>query len=200
MAVREDVSGYVLAGGRSRRMGRDKAMVRFRGQTLIERALATMRQVAADVAIVGDRPDLATFAEVIPDVAANVGPLAGLVAGAAHCKRTWAVFMPVDVPLLGAEVLAAMVEAAERADALCLVPLVDDEPQPLCVVLHGTVHDALEQQLVSGERKVMRAFEGAAGSRLVLMPMRGVERFTNMNTPEDLAEFAEYDGGEALSS
>lgn len=197
MTVRGDVSGYVLAGGRSRRMGRDKAMLRYHGQTLIERSLATMRQVAADVAIVGDRPDLKKFAKVISDAARDVGPLAGLVAGTAHCKRTWALFMPVDVPLLAAEILEQMVGAAEHADALCLVPLVDDAPQPLCVVLHRTVHDALEKQLVSGERKVMRAFEGAAGPRLVLMPMSGIERFANLNTPEDLAE---YDGGEALPS
>lgn len=197
MAVREDVSGYVLAGGRSRRMGRDKAMVLFRGQTLIERSLATLRQVAADVAIVGDRTDLAKFAEVVPDAARDVGPLAGLVAGIGHCKRTWALFMPVDVPLLTAEILEQMVDAAEQADALCVVPLVDNAPQPLCVVLHRTVHDALEQHMMSGERKVMRAFEGAAGSRLVFMPMSGLERVANLNTPEDLAE---YDGGEAWPS
>ncbi len=178
-------------------MGRDKAILEFRGQTLIERALGTIRQVAADAFIVGDRTDLAKFADVIPDGARDVGPLAGLVAGTAHCQRRWAVFMPVDLPLLTAEVLEQMVDAAERTDALCLVPVVDDAPHPLCVVLDRTMRAGLEMQMFSGERKVMRAFEAAAGRRLVLMPTSGIERFANLNTPEDVAE---YDGDEVVPS
>jgi molybdopterin-guanine dinucleotide biosynthesis protein A len=197
VAVRNDAIGYVLAGGQSRRMGRDKALLVFRGQTLVERALATLRQVTDEVAIVGDRPDLGRFAEIISDAACGVGPVAGLVAGLKHCTRDWAMFMPVDVPLLRGEILLRMIEAAETADALGLVPVADGLSQPLCLVLHRTLKDGLERQMLGGERKVMRALEGAAGSRLVQMPLSDSEQFANLNTPEDVAE---YDGGEGVES
>jgi molybdopterin-guanine dinucleotide biosynthesis protein A len=195
--ARDNAFGYVLAGGRSRRMGRDKALLRVRGETLVERALGTMRHVVSDVAIVGDRPDLAHFAEIVPDAASGVGPVAGLVAGTGHCMREWALFMPVDVPQMSAETLTQMLDAARETDALGLVPLADGVPQPLCVVLHRTLHDALARQMLSGERKVLRALEGAAGARLIFMPVRGLDQFANLNTPEDVAE---YDGEEALPS
>ena len=195
--ARDDAFGYVLAGGRSRRMGQDKALLRVRGETLVERALGTMRKVVSEVAIVGDRPDLAHFAEIVPDLASGVGPVAGLVAGTGHCTREWALFMPVDVPEMSAETLTQMLDAARESDALGLVPLADGIPQPLCVVLHRTLHDGLAQQMLSGERKVLRALEGAAGPRLIFMPMRGLDQFANLNTPEDVAE---YDGHEALPS
>jgi molybdopterin-guanine dinucleotide biosynthesis protein A len=195
--ARDDAFGYVLAGGQSRRMGRDKALLQVRGETLIERALNTMRKVVSEVAIVGDRPDLGHFAEIVPDAASGVGPVAGLVAGTGHTTREWALFMPVDVPEMSAETLIQMLDAARESDALGLVPLADGVPQPLCVVLHRTLHDALAQQMLSGERKVLRALKGAAGPRLIFMPMRGLDQFANLNTPEEVAE---YDGEGALPS
>jgi molybdopterin-guanine dinucleotide biosynthesis protein A len=196
VTVRGDAVGYVLAGGQSRRMGRDKVLLVFRGQTLIERALDTLRQVTDEVAIVGDRPDLGRFAEIIPDAVCGIGPVAGLVAGLKHCTRDWAVFMPVDVPLLRGEILSQMIETAKAADALAVVPAADGSLQPLCLVLHRTLKDALERQMLRGERKVMCALEGAAGSRLVQIALRGIEQFANLNTPEDVAE---YDGGEGMT-
>src|ERR1700757_4523845 len=106
--ARDDAFGYVLAGGRSQRMGQDKALLRVRGEMLVERALGTIRKVVSEVAIVGDRPDIARFAEIVPDAAVGVGPVAGLVAGTRHCTREWALFMPVDVPEMSAETLTQM--------------------------------------------------------------------------------------------
>lgn len=188
MVSREDVCGYVLAGGRSRRMGRDKARLVFRGEMLVERALKLVREVSAEAVIVGNRGDLAEFAPVVPDAVMDFGPVAGLVAGLGHCGRDWAVFVPVDLPVLSGVLLRQMLEAAEREKGLCVAPFVEDVAEPLCVVLHRTLHDPLEQQMLAGEHKVMRALEGAAGSRLVRLPVEGIEQFANLNTPEEFEE------------
>lgn len=188
MVARENVAGYVLAGGRSRRMGRDKALLVFRAATLVERALGLVREVAAEVAVVGDRGDLARFAEVIPDAVKDFGPVAGLVAGLGHCGREWAVFVPVDLPMLSGELLRRMLDVAERERALCVAPFVEEVAEPLCVVLHRTLHDSLKRQMVAGEHKVMRALEGAAGARLIKLPVQGMEQFANLNTPEEFEE------------
>ena len=185
MISRDDVAGYVLAGGRSRRMGQDKALLVFRGKTLIERALGLMRDVAGEVAIIGNRADLAQHAAVFPDATADFGPVAGLVSGLKRCGREWCVFVPVDLPLLSPELLRQMLEVAEREQALCVVPTVDDVAEPLCVVLHRTLHDSLNQQMVAREQKVMRALEAAAGTRLFKHAVEGKEQFANLNTPEE---------------
>ena len=187
----DDVAGYVLAGGRSQRMGRDKATLLFRAETLIERAVALLAQVASEVAIVGNRPDLSGFGRVIPDAAADFGPVAGLTAGTKDCRKEWAVFVPVDVPFLASATLLRLLDEARNSNAMCAVPLIESGPEPLCAVLHRTMADGLEHAVAAGEHKVMRALEAAAGDRLILVPGFSAEEFVNLNTAKD---HAEYDG------
>src|SRR5215470_9917840 len=70
--------GFILAGGRSSRMGSDKALLEFQGKTLIERAVELMRRSSLDFAIVGDPAKYSAHGQVVPDVHANCGPLAGI--------------------------------------------------------------------------------------------------------------------------
>nr|MBA3916917.1 NTP transferase domain-containing protein [Terriglobales bacterium] len=72
------LTAFVLAGGKSTRMGRDKAMLEVGGKRLLERALETARQVAARVRIVGDPVKLSSFGPGVPDRYAECGPLGGI--------------------------------------------------------------------------------------------------------------------------
>ena len=73
-----DFTAFILAGGNSTRMGRDKAFVMLQGRTLLARALEVCRTVTSDVRIVGDRKKFAPFAPVVEDVFPGCGPLAGI--------------------------------------------------------------------------------------------------------------------------
>jgi molybdenum cofactor guanylyltransferase len=97
--------GFVLAGGASRRMGRDKALIEFEGRPLIAWAVDRLKQVCPHVTICRNRPDLRCFAEVVPDLAGVSGPAAGVGGGLAVCREDWALFTPVDVPLVPADLL-----------------------------------------------------------------------------------------------
>src|SRR5450631_3928259 len=110
MSVRRELSteGFVLAGGRSRRMGRDKALLEWCGIPLIERAVRSLRSVTSTVRIVGDREDLARFAPVVADTFPASGPLGGIHAALAASSRDWNLFLPVDLPLLPAGFLEWM--------------------------------------------------------------------------------------------
>ena len=72
------MNAFVLAGGQSARMGRDKALIEFRGRPLIEHALDKLRALGFAPRIVGSREDLSAFAPVIPDNYTALGPLAGI--------------------------------------------------------------------------------------------------------------------------
>ena len=73
-----DVTGFILAGGKSTRMGTDKAFIEFEGHTLLERALSLARSVTPDVRIVGAREKFAPFAPVVEDIFRERGPLGGI--------------------------------------------------------------------------------------------------------------------------
>ena len=73
--IRPDVTAFILAGGKSTRMGTDKAFVPLHGRTLLERALEVARAVTPDVRVVGDPTKFSTFAPVVEDLFPGCGPI-----------------------------------------------------------------------------------------------------------------------------
>src|SRR6185437_8626930 len=82
-----DVNGYVLAGGKSSRMGRDKAMLELAGKPLVQRAVEKLRRVCAEVFVVGNRPELEAYAPVVQDLHEECGPLGGIEAALLRSDR-----------------------------------------------------------------------------------------------------------------
>src|ERR1700761_8141432 len=97
------VHGFVLAGGKSSRMGRDKALLTFRGRPMVEIAVEKLRGFCSAVSIAGNREDLSSFAPVVTETRVDCGPAAGIEAGLQACTELWAMFVPVDVPLVPGE-------------------------------------------------------------------------------------------------
>ena len=102
--------GFVLAGGQSSRMGQDKALLHFAGRPLVAHALSILSQAGLSVSIAGARPSARTsleaFAPVVEDPEPGLGPLAGICAALASTAARYAVFLPVDLPLLPPALIA----------------------------------------------------------------------------------------------
>ena len=198
------VAGFVLAGGQSSRMGRDKALVSFAGLPLVERALGVLRQAGVPAAIVGARPSLAASAPVVADRAPGLGPLGGICAALAATQARWAVFLPVDMPLLPAALVAYLLARARLTGTVITVPSVGGFAETFPAVLHRTVLPALQAQLKSGRSGCFAAFQAAAASLNSAVAVVPAERlaqsgvvshpgalppvfwFLNANRPEDL--------------
>jgi molybdopterin-guanine dinucleotide biosynthesis protein A len=156
------MNAFVLAGGQSTRMGRDKALLELAGRPLIEHALEKLRALGFSPRIVGVRPDLAAFAAVIPDIHPHTGPLGGIEAALAASDTEQNLFLPVDLPWLPVEFLRWMIERAESTEALATVPRLQGRPQPLCAVYTKTLLPYVQAALAADDAKVTRAVERAA--------------------------------------
>jgi len=156
------VNAFILAGGLSTRMGRDKALLEFRGRPLIEHALDKLRTLGFSPRIAGTRPDLASWAPIIPDNYPGSGPLAGIEAALSVSNSGLNLFLPIDLPLLPVEFLRWMALRAGKTSALATIPYLQDHPQPLCAVYHRDLLPPLLSALIAGDRKVMRVVENAA--------------------------------------
>lgn len=95
-----DVTASILAGGKSTRMGTDKAFVEFEGRTLLARALDLGRSVSADVRIIGSTQKFASFASVVEDVFRGCGPLAGIHAALLASPTDLNLILAVDTPFI----------------------------------------------------------------------------------------------------
>ena len=201
--------GFVLAGGRSMRMGQDKALLSPAGRSLLDLALDKLRvlPLGAPPRIAAARSDLSAHAAVIADRYPRCGPLSGIEAALAASAQPLNVFLPVDLPLCPPYFLLWLVERAAITGALLTVPRINGRPQPLCAVYHRDLLHHLTQSLLSREHKVMPAVTGAARAQSrppnidifdvelvasthpqmnAFSPLPLYRWFHNCNTPEDM--------------
>ncbi|HZU09883.1 MAG TPA: molybdenum cofactor guanylyltransferase [Pseudacidobacterium sp.] len=194
------MNGFVLAGGRSTRMGRDKALVPYHGRPLIEHAVTLLRSAGLEPHIVGTRPDLAQYAPVLSDVHQGCGPLGGIEAALDVSSSEWSLFLAVDLPLMPPAFLRYLRKRVSITEASATVPTFAGRPMPLCAVYHRKLLAGIRNALQASEYKVVRAIERAADGNLDLFSVEAVVSarddlsalpphhwFQNVNTPSDLA-------------
>jgi len=187
----ENVTAFVLAGGRSSRMGADKALLSFRNQTLLARALETATAVAGRVVIVGPRERYAAYGDVVEDSYSDCGPLAGIHAALAASQTELNLMLSVDMPLMTAGFLQWLLEQSRHASELIVVPDALGGQQPLCAVYRQPVHPLAEEALKNGDCKVGHLFSRAPTRYISETEMRAAgfspDIFRHVNT------FAEYE-------
>lgn len=179
------VLGAVLAGGASRRFGRDKSAVEFDGVSMIERGWRSVSEVCAEAVVVSSRPDTPTGPwRTIPDRRNGAGPLAGIETALRHaCERDLdaVLVLACDLPLVGADALAVLLDESE-AGSRCVTAERAGEPgfEPLCAIYPVGALTEVEKLLDGGERAAWTLFDRLGGRR-VSLPGSGV----NVNTPAD---------------
>lgn len=169
-------------------MGRDKALLPFRGAPLAEFVAGTVEAAASSAVLVGDPaiyPQI--HYPVIADLYPGEGPLGGILTALRHTAADWNLVVACDMPGLSAEALTSLLEAAGRSARAALVPVgPSGQPEPLCAVYHRRALPVLEAAFAAGERKVMGALAGLPAET---WPVTEVSIFQNVNTPEDWAGY-----------
>ena len=189
-AANSDVTAFVLAGGKSTRMGRDKAFVELNGRTLLSRMLDLARSVAADARIVGDPAKFSSFAPVVDDVFPGCGPLAGIHAALRSSQTELNLALAVDVPFLTAEFLEYLIAKSRSAPALATVARTSEGWQPLCAVYRREFAGLAERALQAGRYRIDDLFDSAA--TLVIDEHQlheqgfSADLFRNLNTVQEL--------------
>lgn len=182
--------GFILTGGRSSRMGADKAFLDFGGRTLLERALGIMRQTCSNLAIVGEPAKFVTYGTVVPDVYPACGPLAGIHAALRHSSAELNLVLAVDMPFVSPALLAFLLAAASDTDAIVTVPGTARGFQPLCAVYRRSFAAPAEEALRAGKYKVDALFSAVAVRIIEESELAAAgfsdRVFSNVNTPEDL--------------
>ena len=183
-----ELSAFVLAGGSSSRMGADKALLAFRGRTLLEYALALAGGVAASCRIVGSLEKYEKYGDVIEDAYAGQGPLAGIHAALRATATDFNLVLAVDTPLIAPDFLRHLSARAQDSNAFVTVPrTADSRLHPLCAVYRRSFADVAEQALREGRNKIDALFP-LVPVEYVAPAAAGFDEsmFVNLNTTEDL--------------
>ena len=167
-------------------MGRDKALLEFDGQTLIERAVGKLDAVCAVVAIAGGGDSLRQFGTVVPDRWAGCGPLGGIGAALEVSEWDWNLFLAVDVPLVPVELLRRLAMRCLQTSGVAVMMRVEGRIEPLCAVYHRRVLTGIEASLAQGNYKVSTAIEGVSEVEYLEVDGDDANWFLNVNTPQEL--------------
>ena len=177
-------AGYVLVGGQSSRMGRDKALLPYGDATLVEHVAARVAAAAGSATLVGPpEPYRALGYPVIADRHSGAGPAAGIEAALRSSPAEWNLVVACDMPAVPVEFLEELLQTAERAGARCLVPVSrNGRLEPLCAVWRRGCEDEIEALLNRGVRKMSEIVTALAPATF---PADNEEWFENVNTPAD---------------
>ena len=191
MERRKDVAAFILAGGKSTRMGRDKAFVEFEGSTLLQRALELAGPVGSEFRIVGNREKFSAYAGIVEDIFRDCGPLGGIHAALRSSSAELNLIVAVDMPFMKPEFLQYLIGLAQKAREACVtVPRGATGWQPLCAVYRREFVTEAEKALRGGRYKIDPLFSLV---RTQVVQQEELEAcgfsesmFRNLNAPEDL--------------
>lgn len=188
MSVNSDVTGILLVGGRSSRMGRDKAFLPFRGAPIFETVLNVLKRHLEMVILVGDRPE--RFAgyglTVLPDIYPG-SALGGLYTGLHAAVTPYIFAAPCDLPFASPEVLAYLLSLRSGYDAI--VPMTGEHPEPLFALYSKTCLEPIRKLLEARNCRVYDFFphiriRRVEESELALIA-NSDKIFQNVNTAEE---------------
>jgi molybdenum cofactor guanylyltransferase len=162
-------------------MGRDKALLPFRGAPLGEAVARAVETAAGNVTIVG-RAEFGSLRSIL-DRYPGEGPLGGILTALADSEADWNLIVACDMPQLSSDFLARLLDSAEKCGALALVP----DGEPLCAAYHRDCREPFEAAFARGVRKILAA---VAEVPAVICPIEEVAQFQNVNTPEDWSDYA----------
>ena len=187
-----DLTAFILAGGKSTRMGADKAFVTLDGQTLLARALNVARSITPNVRIVGDPAKFAPFAPTVEDIFPNCGPLAGIHAALRSSQTDLNLILAVDVPFVSSALLHYLIQRARNNAATVTVAQTEGGYQPLCALYRRNFAEAAEQSLQAGRYKIDVLFTPATTQTITEKELEAAglspSLFRNLNTPKELSE------------
>jgi molybdenum cofactor guanylyltransferase len=194
------MGGFILAGGESSRMGRDKALLELDGVALVVRAARLVESVTRTPAIVGAPERLGGLGfAVIPDQWPGAGPLGGIATALHASQSTWNLIVACDLPYLTRAWLENIAARALASAADALLPMNERGAEPLCALYQKKCETVIRAVLERGTRKVT---DGLAGLRVEYIEPAEWKAFDsdgflfkNMNSPADYEEAKTRVGG-----
>jgi molybdopterin-guanine dinucleotide biosynthesis protein A len=193
MTANPQVGGFVLAGGKSSRMGVDKALLEIDGISLIERAASLLQSVTGDPTIIGSTSLYSSLGtKIVADDWPGHGPLGGMATALRVSRTPWNLIIACDLPYLTKAWLDFLIERALKSKADAVVPMNERGPEPLCGAYHKNAENRIRSAVEGGVHKVTDSFARLRVEYLEPGEWKAFASegllFKNVNSPADYEE------------
>jgi molybdopterin-guanine dinucleotide biosynthesis protein A len=189
------MTGVILAGGESTRMGKNKAFIEINGKRIIDRTVSLFREVFDDVLLVTNTPldYIELKVRIVTDLVSGKGSLGGIYTGLFFSSSPKAFFVGCDMPFLDRRVIQYFLGLAQTADIV--VQRTKDYWQPLHAIYPRTLLKPIERLLQQGELKIIKTYQGMRVREVTGEELKrfdpDLHTLSNFNTPEELKKLLE---------
>ena len=190
------VTGIILAGGKSSRLGRDKAWEDVGGQRIIDRVIGALQSSCDEVLIIGDRPErqnelsLPKCIQYRSDELKGRGSIGGLYTGLKASDTLWSLVVACDMPFISRELIRFMLSIISKNRCDAIVPIINGRYQPTHALYNSTCIPFIEKNISSGNFRMDSYFDEIYLEEIsedVINSIKGAElSFFNVNTEDDL--------------
>jgi molybdopterin-guanine dinucleotide biosynthesis protein A len=192
-AGKKDIAGFVLAGGKSSRMGQDKALLALNGQPLLQRAAYLVRAATgADAVVVGAKREGFADCAFVSDDWPDAGPLGGIATALRVTDAEWNLIVACDMPYLTRAWLEFLIGRAQASAADVVLVENNGRLEPLCAMYHRRSEAALRAALGRGMRKVTEVLRSLQLDTIQPAEWQAFDAsgclFKNVNSPADYEE------------
>ena len=193
------MTGIILAGGRSSRLGQDKSFVDIGGQPLMNRVINNLKNVCEEIIIVTKKPErffplISKFkVKITVDLLPFKAGLIGIYSGMIKSGHKYNFVCGVDMPFISTEVIKYLAQQARGFDAA--VPVTETGLEPLCAVYSRTCLKVIQEQIQAQRFKITDFFDKVKINQVEYKNIKNIdplpEIFFNINTKEDLIQAEE---------
>ncbi len=189
-----DISGVILAGGKSSRYGRNKALVAFNGTPLIERVIRVLKRLFEHVVLITNTPEEYAYLHLPmeQDIIKGLGPLGGIYTALQTISTEYGFFVACDMPFLNSPLITYMIEHREEHDVVA--PKIDWKIEALHALYRKTCLPEVERLIRNNQYQTIRFFDRVSVRYVHKDEVRrfdpSLRSFLNINRPEDLARIS----------
>ena len=188
----EEITGVILAGGRSGRFGSDKAVALLHGKFLIQHVKDTLTGIFSNCLLITNTPEQYAFLNLpsIRDRYQDMGPLAGIHAALLHTANPWIFVLGCDMPMVPRELVTYLCSLTEENEFQAVIPWPETGPEPLCGLYHKTAFETIELRLKNNQTQLRELVNKLSARKVteeeIFSVTRGSDVFFNINFRQDL--------------
>ena len=178
MIDKKNITGIILAGGKSTRMGEDKGFLLFENKPFIQYSIDALKPLVSKIIIVSDDSDYDVFGlKRVNDITKNAGPVAGICSGLEASSTEYNLILSCDIPLINSEILQKLIDAIDDTSEIIQVES-RAKSMPLIALYKKQILSTFKALLQEDERRLRVAIKSCKSKNIVL---EKEHEFTTMN-------------------
>lgn len=193
MSQKNNIAVFILAGGKSSRMGSDKGLIELSGKSLAQHVIDAGKTVSDSVYLVANNTEYKNFRiPVINDLILDKGPMGGIYTALSATKLEWNMFLSCDIPLIKSDILKLLSDNIQ-SDYDAIIVKHNNTIEPLCGIYNKSLKDFFQVSIEQEKLSITKALAELKVKYVEIpeLESRATYCFKNINTPQDLKEVKE---------